>query len=73
MWWSGFFAGGFAFFGVQNVVRCAVNRGGVVVKVWLETTANSLAKNTPTFLQVFQFFLIRFAFDPLERMHSVFR
>jgi hypothetical protein len=29
------FAGGFAVFGVQNVVKCVVNRGGFVVKVWL--------------------------------------
>ena len=35
----GVFAGGFAISGVQNVVKCVVNRGGVVVKVWLETAA----------------------------------
>jgi hypothetical protein len=45
----GVFAGGFAFFGVQNVVKCVVNCGGFVVKVWLETTANRALKNMPTF------------------------
>jgi len=45
----GVFAGGFRVFGVQNVVKCVVNRGGFVVKVWLETTANRALKNMPTF------------------------
>jgi len=41
---------------VQKVVNCVVNRGGVVVKVWLETTANLLAKKMPTFPHFFSFF-----------------
>jgi hypothetical protein len=36
---KGVFVGGFTNLGVQNVVFCVVNRGGVVVKTWLETTA----------------------------------
>jgi hypothetical protein len=48
--------GDFAFFDVQNVVNCVVNRGGVVVKVWLETTTNRPAKNMPTFSTLFRFF-----------------
>jgi hypothetical protein len=48
-----FFAGGFANLGVQNVVFCVVNRGGSVVKTWLETTANPAAK-------IFHFFEIYF-------------
>jgi hypothetical protein len=42
--------GRFCFFGkigVQNVVFCVVNRGGVVVKAWLETTANRAIENFP--------------------------
>jgi hypothetical protein len=39
--------------GVQNVVYCVVNRGGFVVKTWLETAANSMAK-------IFQLFKIYF-------------
>jgi hypothetical protein len=35
----GVFAGGFAVFGVQNVVKCVVKRGGFVVKVWSEREA----------------------------------
>jgi hypothetical protein len=50
---KGAFAGGFADFGVQNVVYCVVNRGGFVVKTWLETAANSMAK-------IFQLFKIYF-------------
>jgi len=41
---KGVFAGGFANFGVQNVVFCVVNRGEFVVETWLEMTANSLPK-----------------------------
>jgi hypothetical protein len=41
---NGVFAGGFAFFGAQNVVKCVVERGGTVVKTWLETTANRRTK-----------------------------
>jgi hypothetical protein len=41
---------------VQNVVNCVVNRGGVVVKVWLETTTNPPTKNMPTFSTFFSFF-----------------
>jgi hypothetical protein len=37
---------------VQNVVFCVVNRGGVVVKTWLDITANSPAK----IFQLFEFF-----------------
>jgi hypothetical protein len=44
-----FLQGGSAFSGAQNVVKCVVKRGGVVVKVWLETTTNRSTKNTPTF------------------------
>jgi hypothetical protein len=29
-----------------------VNRGGFVVKVWLETAANSALKNMPTFRNI---------------------
>jgi len=36
----GVFAGFFAKSGVQNMVNRLVKRGGVVVKVWLKTTAN---------------------------------
>ena len=53
---EGVFAGGFAIFGVQNVVNWLVKRGGVVVKVWLETTAKSFAKNMPPFCTFFRFF-----------------
>jgi hypothetical protein len=45
-----------AFFDVQNVANCVVNRGGVVVKVWLETTTIRPAKNMPTFSTFFRFF-----------------
>jgi hypothetical protein len=48
--------GDLAFFDVQNVVNCVANRGGVVVKVWLETTTNRAAKNMPTFSTFFSFF-----------------
>jgi hypothetical protein len=37
-----FFAGDLSISAVQNVVNCVVKRGGVMVKVWLETTANRL-------------------------------
>jgi hypothetical protein len=47
------FAGGFAVFGVQNVVKRVVNRGGFVVKVWLETAANRAGKTC----QLFKIFL----------------
>jgi len=50
---KGVFAGGFANLGVQNVVFCVVNRGGSVVKAWLETTANRATK-------IFHFFEIYF-------------
>jgi hypothetical protein len=46
---KGVFAGGFAISTAQNVVKCVVNRGGFVVKVWWETPSNRLPKNTPTF------------------------
>jgi hypothetical protein len=49
----GVFAGVFANLGVQNVVFCVVNRGGSVVKTWLEITANPAAK-------IFHFFEIYF-------------
>jgi hypothetical protein len=45
----GVFAGGFAVFGVQNVVKCVVKRGGFVVKAWLENAANRSPENMPTF------------------------
>jgi hypothetical protein len=50
---NGVFAGVFANSGVQNVVFCVVNRGGFVVKTWLEITANPAAK-------IFHFFEIYF-------------
>jgi hypothetical protein len=45
----GVFAGGFAVFGCAGRGFSMVNRGGFVVKVWLETPSNSAAKNMPTF------------------------
>jgi hypothetical protein len=54
---KGRFCRGFADFGVQNVVYCVVNRGGFVVKTWLETAANSMAK-------IFQ--LLRFIFSAMR-------
>jgi hypothetical protein len=56
---EGLFAGGFAKFGVQNVVNRLVKRGGVVVKVWLKTTANRHRKNMPVFCTFFAFYLIQ--------------
>jgi hypothetical protein len=47
--WRGVFAGGFANFGCAERGFCVVHRGGFVVKMWLETTANRPAKNMPTF------------------------
>jgi hypothetical protein len=55
VWWRGVFAGSFAKFGVQNVVNWPVKRGGVVVKVWLKTTANQHRKNMPDFCTFFAF------------------
>ena len=46
---EGVFAGGFAVFGCSERGFSMVNRGGFVVKVWLETTANRALKNMPTF------------------------
>ena len=46
---EGRFAGGFAILCAQNVVNCVVDCGGFVVKAWLETAANRVEKNTPTF------------------------
>jgi len=51
--WKWRFYWGFANFRVQNVVFCVVNRGGFVVKTWLETTANPATK-------IFHFFWIYF-------------
>jgi hypothetical protein len=45
----GVFAGGFRVFGVQNVVKCVVNRGGFVVEVWLESAADLGSKKLPAF------------------------
>jgi hypothetical protein len=53
-WWSRDFAGGFCDLCAQIVVKCVVNRGEFVVKVWLETTLNQPTKNTPTFAYLFQ-------------------
>jgi hypothetical protein len=55
-WWRGVFAGGFANSCAQNVVKCVVNRGGFVVKVWSETIANPSMKMMPTFAYFFQIF-----------------
>jgi hypothetical protein len=52
-WWRRVFAGGFAKFGVHDVVFCVVDRGGSVVKTWLQMTVKRLLKNTPTFLDLF--------------------
>jgi len=41
------------FFGVQNVVKRVVNRGGIVVKVWLETPANRTLEKHATFFEIF--------------------
>jgi hypothetical protein len=48
------FCRGFAIYGAQNVVNCVVKRGGTVVKVWLETTANRATKNMPVIEYLFQ-------------------
>ena len=40
------------FLGVQNVVNWVVHRGGIVVKVWLETPANRRLK-TRHFFEIF--------------------
>jgi hypothetical protein len=45
----GVFAGGFRVFGCAEPGFSMVNRGGFVVKVWLETAANSATKNMPLF------------------------
>jgi hypothetical protein len=52
-WWMGVFAGGFAVFGVQNLVKCVVKRGGFVVKAWLESAANRALR----ICQLFEIFL----------------
>jgi hypothetical protein len=54
VWWSSVFAGVSAILAAQIVVKCVVNRGGFVVKVWLETPPNGSPKNTPTFAYLFQ-------------------
>jgi hypothetical protein len=46
---EGVFAGGFAHFGCAERGFSMVNRGGIVVKVWLETAANLALKNMPAF------------------------
>jgi hypothetical protein len=51
-----FLQGVFAIFGVQNVVNWLVKRGGVVVKVWPETTANRPRKIRHIFAHFFNFF-----------------
>jgi hypothetical protein len=45
----GVFAGGFAVFGCAGRGFSMVNRGGFVVKVWLEDAANLALKNMPAF------------------------
>jgi hypothetical protein len=54
------FAGGFAILSAQNVVKCVVNRGGIVVKVWLETPAN----RAPKYATFFEIFLVDFFAGP---------
>jgi hypothetical protein len=56
----GVFVGGFAVFGVQNVVKCVVKRGGFVVKVWLKDAANRALKDFP-FFEIFLIFFRRVA------------
>jgi hypothetical protein len=51
-----FLQGGFAIPGVQNVVNWVVQRGGVMVKVWLEMTANHFAENSHIFCIFFELF-----------------
>jgi hypothetical protein len=53
---EGRFAGGFAISGAQNVVKCVVNRGGVVVKAWLEDTIKTRHKKYANFCIFFCFF-----------------
>jgi len=53
------FCWGFCEFLLQNVVFSMVNCGEFVVKMWLETTANSSRKNTPNFLHIFSFFFTK--------------
>jgi hypothetical protein len=50
------FCRGFSIFGAQNVVNWLVKRGGVVVKVWLQTPANRRAKTCQVFGLFFQIF-----------------
>jgi hypothetical protein len=50
---DGRFCRGFAVFGVQNVVKCVVKRGGFVVKVRLENAANRALR----ICQLFEIFL----------------
>ena len=43
------FSGGFGEIGRAERGFCVVNRGGFVVKEWLETAANRTLKNMPSF------------------------
>jgi hypothetical protein len=60
---NGVLAGGFANFGCAEDGFCVVNRGGFVVKTWLETTANRPAK-------IFQLFMIYFCASRARRRQT---
>jgi hypothetical protein len=59
---EGVFAGGFAVFGCAERGFSMVNRGGFVVKVWLETAANLVLKN----FHFFEIFFLGFSGGSFE-------